>query len=289
MSNRFDRRVRVAIAFDPEPSTKQAFTRTYRQRATIENLRVQFNVVKSASDDPNPASVIITNLSAEHRSLFERKPLHLTLEAGYVSGMSTLYKGDVMRAQSVRNGPDWETTVQLGSGAYLAKHARSNISLPSGAKLKDTIVLLAKDAGLKIPTNITEAKEFVEGAQTGQTLQGPSLKLFQGLVGVKGYDASMQDDNLIVVKRGRNTLDVVALVISQATGMVGSPELGAPEDDGGPPVLSVKTLLDGAYQVGAPIVVKSRGVNGNFKVQRIEYSGDTHGQAWYTMIEATPI
>ena len=86
-------------------------------------------------------------------------------------------------------------------------------------------------------------------------------------------------------KTGERTISVPR--IAQDTGMVGSPAMGAPTEEGGPPVLTVTSLLRPDLRLRGRVTVESKATTGQFVCQRVIHQGDTHGQQWYTMIEAT--
>lgn len=289
MSDRFDRRVRVTVASrlsgvkEEEPGR---FFNAFTQLTTIEDLRVSFEITKTLKKDPNTAKIVVYNLSEKNRAEFHVKPAHITLEAGYAGDLRQIYKGDITHGGSRREPPEWLTTAQCGTGANAIKHARFNRSFKKGSLLsmaKQT----AKSMGLKMPTNVESAKELLTGSFTGFSLSGSSMTSLRKLM-PKEFDVSIQDDQLVILKRGDTRL-AEAVVISQETGMIGSPELGPPRDKGKAPILTARMLLAPDLIAGGLVQVRSRQIKGDFKVLQVKHTGDVRERPWYSDIEAIPL
>jgi len=98
---------------------------------------------------------------------------------------------------------------------------------------------------------------------------------------------SIQDGELQVLPiGGANTTP--AILISVDTGMIGTPELGVPEADKKPPVLTISKLIDpGALPApGGVILVQAKNIEGAFVVKKVTHVGDTGGGEWRSDIEA---
>lgn len=292
MTRSFQRKVQVTISSGVSSGFKSdKVFNVFARQAVIENLRVSFEVVKSLSREPNTATVMIYNLAEGTRREFADKHAHLVLAAGYEgSPLAELYRGDITDAKSYRNGPDWVTEISCGTGAKATRNARSSISLRKGGSNKDFITGLLKDAGLKMPANVDEFKSFFTGksSENGKSVHGPTLENLHKSLRKGGINMSIQDDTVIMIKEGGVRYGQAA-VISEKTGMVGSPELGSPEKKKKKPVLSAKTLLRPDLKAGALLKVESRSINGSYKMLKVSHTGDTHGNPWYSDVEAVAI
>ena len=94
----------------------------------ISGLSMSFKIEKSLEPGPNTCEVIVFNLAENTRAEFQRKPLHVILEAGYDDVTSRLFAGDMRWARSSREGPDWQTKILIGDGDRAYRHARMNRS-----------------------------------------------------------------------------------------------------------------------------------------------------------------
>jgi hypothetical protein len=279
-------RVTVASRLRGEVKGKAGrFFNAYTQLTTIEDLRVQFDILKTLKKDANSASIVITNLSERNRAEFQTLPAHVTLDAGHEGDIRTIFKGDIQDGKSRRDGTEWMTDIAAGTGSNAIKFARINRSFKVGANVRDMMKATADSMGLKLPKNAEDAREFLTTIENGVSLQGPSMEQLSKMVHPHGFSASIQDDQLVLLREGDTNL-VRAVVVSQSTGMIGSPELGTPEAKGKAPILSTKMLLSPDIMPGGLIQVQSRTISGNFKVLEVRHTGDTHGQPWYSEIQA---
>ena len=61
--------------------------------------------------------------------------------------------------------------------------------------------------------------------------------------------------------------------------------LGRMASPGKKPVLPVTKKLDARIKPGGRVIVKSRSIEGMFRVERVVHELDTHGEPWDTQIE----
>src|SRR5690625_1994245 len=80
-----------------------------------QDIGLQFVIEKTAAAEPNVASFVIYNLSADSRSFVERAD-RLFFRAGYKGTARTLFSGDITQAVSYRGGTEWVTEVECGDG-----------------------------------------------------------------------------------------------------------------------------------------------------------------------------
>jgi hypothetical protein len=273
----------------------------------IRDLRVAFQVQKNSGKEPNTATIVISNLSQQSRAELQKKPLHIKLEAGYDGRTELLAEGDLRWAESIPEGPNWTTKIEIADGSRMFAGARVNRSFGPGVKKKDALNEVAKAMGLKLPAGIENiigaASQFVSGL----TLQGPAHKEMTRLLEPHGAEWSVQNGQLQIL-RNQDARPDQGYVVSQETGMIGSPCYGAPPAKGQPPTLKVKMLLFPALLPGTRIQVQSgvegatialgkksklpahvQAINGAFKIERLTHAGDTHGVDWFTDLESKPL
>jgi len=278
----YDRAVELTLA---RPQDGQFF-KTQPNAIVVRDLRVQFSIEKNLSSEPNPCTVTITNLAESTRAEIQKKPLHVRLDAGYVNQLERIFTGDMRYGENKREGVDWNTMLQLGDGDRAFRYGRVSRSFKSGVDVKTMLTETASSMGLKLPSSVADARDMLDQFATGVTLNGPSHREMDRILSRSGRTWSIQDGQLQILKKNE-ALKSQAFVLSQE--IIGSPELGAPKEPGSPPVLSIKVLLHPGIRPGCKIQVKSRFINGLFRVMRVVHNGDTRGDAWFSEIEATPI
>lgn len=253
----------------------------------LSGLRISFNVKKSEKKEPNTAEVKVYNLEASTRkALGNRKTARVQLLAGYAGSIAQIFAGDLRVAESMREGANWLTRFESGDGESSSRASRVNKSF---AKLTFRQMLneLASAIGVGAGNapKLAEQGRFQGALQSlakGSTINGRASEILDVIARSSGYEWSIQDGQLQFVQVGR-TLQTEAVSLSPDTGLLGSPELG---EKG---FITARSLLQPSIIPGRKVQVKSRQVDGFFKVTKLEHSGDTRGDDWSTTFEGVPI
>lgn len=262
-----------------------------------EEMKLTFKVQKDGTGKPNTAELEIWNLSQETRAALQTKYLPTSIMAGYGENIGLIFNGKMRNPQPQRQGTDIITKLQAGDGEQEIRTSRINKSYAGGTKLvavfKD-IVKTIKDKGIntkdaekifdKIKLN-GDMKEFA----TKFIASGLSWDVFQKLLATSGYEASVQDGNLLVVEKGKTTQDD-AVLLNYQTGLIGSPE---PGEKG---IVKVRSLLNHTIYPGRKLQIQGQvnskgefGLDGFFKCKNVIFIGDTKGNDWYADVEALPL
>lgn len=255
----------------------------------VNDLRIVFDVYIDNRPDPNTAQVQIYNLSEETRNSFEVRRDNISIMAGYKELVGQIFLGSLARINHVREGADIITRIESGDGLD-AMRRRANQSFAPGTSFKE-IIGSASDA-LGLGGLMDAAKEFITGdrteaAKNGLTLSGNLWNEIKKLSSMTGYEPSIQGGQLQLIPKGSVT-SAPAVLLTPNTGMIGSPELGEEEtEDGIRPILKVNCLLNYELLPGRQLRVESMSHTGFFRCEKIRHRGDTHGQEWYSEIEAT--
>lgn len=253
----------------------------------VENMRVTFNIVKTLEKEPNNCIISVSNLAQATRAELQKKPLHVRLEVAYDGNLERLFQGDVRYVQSLRDGTEWTTELHLGDGERAYRFARVNRSYNEGLTRAQAVRELAREMGLPLAQNVDTVignSQFVSGL----VLSGPANREMTRILQPLGLRWSIQDGRLQLL-RNNETSARQEILVSQDTGMIGSPEYGSPEHGGGSPKLSVRMLLYPGITPGGVIRVQSQHINGRFRVEKVTHNGDTHGSDWLSEIEAKPL
>lgn len=255
---------------------------------TVTDLRVAFRVEKTLRREPNTTEVTVWNLKEASRALLQSKPLIVRLDVGYDGLLERLFQGDMIWSESRHEGVDWASRILIGDGDRAVRHARVNRSYRGGVTVRDALKQAADAMGLTIPPDVLSKSALGGQFVAGVTLQGRAAIELSRLLDPLGLDWSIQDGRLqILDKRTPRAGDVIS--ISQDSGLIGSPELGAPERRKGKPTLTVQVLLNPKIIPGGKIRIEARSINGDFRAERVTHEGDTHGEQWLTTVEAKPL
>lgn len=290
------RRVYKVTAYRAKPGTPGGFVNTHSDffeplpnGIEITKLRVQFKVEKTLDKEPNTCELQISNLAEGTRANLCKKPLIVRVDAGHEEdgGARHLFAGDLRYGWSKQDGTDWVTTLQLADGSRAFQHARVNRSYKAGTSVLTAVRDAARSMGLDLPKDVLVSDDLQRAFASGVQLYGSSADELTRLLAPFGYGWSIQNGRLSVLKDDEVNTNR-ALVISQDTGLLGSPEFGAPEKDGKPPTLTIRTLLYPQLTPGGMLSVQSKSVNGIFRAERVTHTGDSHGDDWVTEVEAKP-
>jgi hypothetical protein len=252
----------------------------------INELDIAFSVTKTLRKEPNTLELTIFNLNPEHRNQLQKaKDPVVQLEAGYAEKSGVIFLGDVRHVSSSYEKPDWVTTLGSGDGEKATQFDRINKSFRAGTSLPTVLQEVAKSMGGIGLGNLKQLaftgtlpggrKDFPNGV----TVSGNSSRQMQRLVRSAGLEWSIQDKKFQLLEAGK-TLQSVAIVLTPATGLIGSPTIG--NDD----VLSFTSLMNSDILPGRQIIVKSEQVDGRFRVEKCTYEGVTDGKPWYVRGEA---
>lgn len=290
MAKKFNRNVVVTIArmqpdiFFADPDNRNAIVVGHRPGARSRGLDIRFKIEKTLTEQPNTAEIEIFNANDQSRAAFQVKPSLVCIEAGYGAELARLFEGDLMFAASEHQSVDWITKVTAAEGGRAYSRARINRSYASGTTYLQAIKETAKSMGLKVPTNVSEAKDLAKQFVSGATLTGPSSAQMTKLLKANGMGWSVQNGQLQVLTEFGVRADE-AIVISRKTGMVGSPVLGAPKEPGDPVSIKVRTLLEPALLPGGRIRVIADNVDGLFRIDKVSISCTNFEQDFYSDVE----
>lgn len=257
----------------------------------VQGLEIKFKVERSLEPTPNTAEVSVYQLARTTIAEFQKRPLHVRLDVGYVNDrqLARLIEGDLMFAASKRDGQgNTITTFQVGDGERSYVDARIGVSFGSGVNIKTAIGAVAESMGLKVPKNAAEAPEFLKQFSGGLTLRGPSRDVMNTLTEKTGFSWSTQDGQLQML-RASDTRSGNVELISVANGLVDSPEYGLPKQPFKPPVLKFKTLLKPQLVPGGRVKMESLEISGFFRLIKTVHTGDFRDNDWYSECEANPL
>lgn len=266
---------------------KTLFGRAYNvtiDTLDVSDLRCSFKIKKNLKPIPNSCEIKVWNLSDASRDrLGSKAVLPVRVEAGYeTTGTAQLFLGEVRSADHEVQGADIVTEVSCGDGdkAHQTRlHLSIGPSLPVSAVLESIVKALGIGEGnTKSIGKVLAAKGVLNMYGSGSAISGYAWRALQDLCRSAGLEASVQDGNIQILDLNK-ALEGKAVSLSAATGLIGSPTV----DRKG--VVKAKSLIIPELTPGRLVVFDSRFVKGGYRLQAVEYSGDTHGTEWYAEIE----
>jgi hypothetical protein len=275
----FDRRARltigtIEIAFpDPNSSTKQG-------------LRFTFDIERTLTPKPNKASFQVYNFNEEHRKELEGlDAVPVECAAGYADEEpGVLFLGNLRACPSTWTGTDWITQIGAGDGEQAIRTSRVSASFAKTAPTESVLRDLARALGVK-EGNLNQAVMKLRAAlntgpfSKGTVLSGSAAREMTRVCRSLDLEWSVQNGALQILPRTQ-ALAGSAIVVSPRTGMIGAPTID------GKGVASFSTLLIKDLAPGRIVVIESKHLTGQFRVEECKYSGDTMSQAWRIDVKA---
>jgi hypothetical protein len=284
MAELFQRKCSVSIVSFTEDATGK---KVIIDEKKIENLRIAFNVEKSAKKEPNKALIQIANLSKDTRSFIDKNNLLVVLNAGYRDQFASIFSGTTYRINHKTDKADIITTIECADGGENVKKKVGAWSFGKGASTAAVVNTLATALGLPVSTGSTiepNKQSFRNGwAFVGTASAG--LDLACDAVGLRW---SIQDGQILILKKDTEGDGTIDILLSATTGMIGAIEEGEADQKTKIRKFSVKCLINPLIKPDKTVKVESQytpKLNGRYRVQGVKIAGDTHGADWTMQID----
>jgi len=244
----------------------------------IKNLRITFTVEKTLTESTNKGTIRVWNLSEATRSKIKAKN-KVVLRAGYEDeGTANLFFGDIQIVTNEKDTINRITEIEAFDGKE--KIQNTNISLTFGAGTPVQTVFLAIVNAIGLP--LANAAVILPGQYAGGfAFVGKVKDALTEILRRSERTWSIQNEQLAIHKENE-VLFTSGLVISPETGLIGVPQSvdNTDEKQGeNETVLKrwrVRSLLFPQLVPGALIQLKTKTVNGFFKIETVSYEGDNY-------------
>lgn len=251
-----------------------------------------FEVLHDFGGYTSYCDLALYNFSAETVNKAFKRGAVLTLRAGYVDSLDTIFTGKITNPLRERVGPDTITRLICRGGSLPGEQGQINETLGENALITDIIKACA--AAMKFPLVMDDSQfSDVDPYPYGYVLSGDPRAYLDRLAETHLFNYTIENDRLVVVRRGKARQGSVH-IISQFTGMEGIPEITEVGID-------VVTRLNPKIKIGGKFRLESNLATFNFSnlyfvdipasagkgeydIFRVGFSGDSWGDAWSTKI-----
>ncbi len=283
----FGRSYSLVIAPAGSPGTLGAIESSLGLDVSL--LRIVFKAKKTRRPEPNTATVQVFNLAEPSRRVLEdASKLVMRLDAGYVAtGTSQLYLGQVRSAWTISDGNTSTTTITTGDSEKEIQEARIHVPIGPGVPVAYALQAIAKALGVG-DGNLAQAIALLQtkGVATmfgpGRMISGNAARELTDICRSARLEWSIQDGQLQILDLNKPLTDK-AILLSSDTGLEGSPTIdynATSKTKKGGVYVKAKVRMIPELAPGRKVVFDSRFVKGGFRIEEIEYSGDTHGNEW---------
>jgi hypothetical protein len=190
----------------------------------IENLKMNFKVKKTDSEDPNNLDMEIYNLTENTISKISEENNIIVVEAGYKDENNTevVYIGDISSVYTSRIPPDKITYIKAGDGEKNINEKNISVAYGAGVNTNQILNDAARELGLAIKTPIENISKFIPFANAF-SFGGKVKTLLDNVTESAGLKWSVQNHELkIYDENGSDNRFLISL--SPETGLIGSPE-----------------------------------------------------------------
>jgi len=210
----FDRKVKLVV---------YTSTKMYE----ITDLHMSFEVLLRRDSKPNLAKVSVYNLSESTRNTLQEEHLGMEFHAGYGStGPEMIFQGTTSNILSMKDGPDWITTIYAGDGHKEFDTTYFNKSYSAGTPLILIFQEIADVFGLPLNIDPTLFDSLSQSLTRGITFAGKAKKAMDKLSRDYDLDWSVQFGIIEIVPSGQVlSSDPIATLLTFDTGLIGSPEI----------------------------------------------------------------
>lgn len=258
----------------------------------IEDFRVSFNIKKASTANKDTSDITFYNLSdyiVNYLIQYQDKNLACLFEVGYESeGVKTIFRGTIDSVEDDFSGKDRATKLILGDGSVNIQEAMSSRSYPRGTLLTTVVGELALDMGLPIARVDAVDNPKID---LSRTFHGHTATVLQKLAKDNNCRFSVID-GYVYFTRLDSRFKTEVVMLTADSGLIGVPkpindsaEKSTKDKKKEKTALEVKCLLDGSISPESTVYVRSGRIDGAFKVQKVEYSGDSRGTDWYCILE----
>lgn len=259
----------------------QQFGRSYeliigndKESIVIDGLTMSFDIDKTISKEPNPATFTLTNLSQSTRNLItDKKYNRILFNAGYQDDLRTLFVGYIDDVENRKEGTDITTLMTCSDGSKDYRDARVAVTVGKGATDQEIV----KQTLGAMPSTGKGKQEYSKERKLprGKTLVGNARDVMTQVAKNQDADWSIQDGELLLLPKQNALANNEGFLISEETGMIGSPQKVS---DG----LEVRCYLNNVMRVGQLCRVESvlSEYVGDFKITKLQMKGSNKGNDW---------
>ena len=245
------------------------------------DLRLSFDAERSTKEALNTCTVRVYNLSqaSRDRLVWDDNDTGtfypLRLSVGYEGRLDTAFEGAIRRASSRREGADWVTTIEAADGG--TDYARGFVAATVRGR-QATI-----DAVLATWPNTQEGKigAIMADILRPRVVVGQSSKVLRKAL-AKDQDWFIDGGKLHILRQNEVRQRFVP-VVESATGLLGTPVREKK-------IVTFETIMNPALiPAGLCRLVSKTAerLSGVYRVDQINYTGDTHGGSWQQTVQAT--
>lgn len=267
---------------------------------TIENSKIQFEIIKSKNAKENTAKVEIYNLAPNTRKLITEQEALVRIFAGYAQnkGLIEIGQGDISKVKHNRDKTEVVTEIYMAEGIRKIRDNPISISFSSKSKLKLSNILdnLRTKSNNQFDFRLIDVDDS-KTIDNGYSDLGSLDQILNNLRLQFGFEWSVQN-GIITIKGTKKSVANEIMLLTPKNGLILHPESvkhvsrrleksSITKQDR--KVNSIQALLQPHLQVNDIIAIESQDLKGKYEIQKITHKGDTRGNDWYSDMEVMAV
>ena len=262
----------------------------------ISNLRIVFICEKSTTDTPNYSVISIYNMSQKSISSIKAGD-KVVLEAGYEGGnYGMIFTGQIVQPLLSRESAvDIVLNLIVQDGDVYLTSSFTAQTLSKSATPADVIRVCTNNPAMGISAGMISGKLSKARLPRGKVLFGKSADYLRRVAAGNKSQFYIEDGKVNIVA-ATDYASNVAVELNPMTGLIGMPEQ---TDDGvkGQCLINPSIKLNTLIYINSKLVLQkqveegetkyaSLNTDGVYRIVKLTYEGDTHGENWYCTFEA---
>lgn len=270
-------------------------TVTLTDKATIDvsNLRCAFTCEKSMTDTPNYAQIVVYNLSQDTISSIKAGDT-VILEAGYENGnYGMIFTGQIVQPYTTKeDGTDVALWLIVQDGDVFLNSSFVMQTVAKSSTQADIVRVCMGDAVTEgvLTKGLTGGK-----LPRGKVIFGQPAKYIRQAADSNKSQFYLEDGKINIVAAS-DYANTEAVELNPMTGLIGMP---SQTDDGvsGQCLINPSIKLNTLIYINQKLVAQKQvaegetswqsvNADGVYRIVKLTYEGDTHGENWYCTFEA---
>lgn len=241
-------------------------------------FRIAFSADKSIGGALNKLNLKVYNLKEATRLQIQKleaddKYIPIQLSVGYRDNLQSLFKGNVYRAEVVREGADFLNQIECLDGGFDFLNSFTSRTV---TRKDEALIEIVQDMPNTSIGKFTRQSEIVRP----KVLVGNSVQLIEDMLN-EGETYYIEDEQLFIIKDDEVTSPFIP-VVNAETGLLNTPTAD-------PEKVTFSTLMNLSLKIGGLCELRSKTapfLNGIYKIEVINFKGDTDGTDWLQQVTA---
>lgn len=266
--------------------------KTLSQRSNRMGLMIDFDINKSRTDQPNISTVGITNPGKDTIAHFQ-KPGVLKLKVGYKDDIALILAGDKQAMSYSHEGGTHRLELRILEGSAAYDKLQISKKYGFGSTTAEIISDLTEWIRQNIPS-VESIDPFILANSNAyidpQVVFGSATELLTKFLSPLGYEYFIEKGILTILPINGHTRSL-EVPLNSGNGMIGSPK-PIMEVDASKKALNgieVQSILNYNFDVGRRINLKSKETNGIYRIQSVQFTGNSFEGDWLCNIKAYDI